>query len=314
MSKYGRYSVLALLLAALVAGCGERSADQGASEPEAPGQLIVITVNYPLAYFAERILGDAGRVSFPAPADIDPAYWSPEPAVISEYQQADLIILNGAGYAGWVANATLPSSRLVDTTAAVSDRLIPIESTVTHTHGPTGDHSHGGTAFTTWLDFDIATAQARAVLLALIKARPELEVEFRDAFDALEADLATIDAGMRSAADALGDRPVLFSHPVYQYLERRYGLNGYSVHWEPDVVPDEAQWRHLQSVLRRHPAKIMIWEGEPLDETRRRLSELGIESVVFSPGGNRPADGDWLTLMQEGITAMSPVAPQVSAE
>jgi zinc transport system substrate-binding protein len=127
MSKYGRYSVLALLLAALVAGCGERSADQGASEPEAPGQLIVITVNYPLAYFAERILGDAGRVSFPAPADIDPAYWSPEPAVISEYQQADLIILNGAGYAGWVANATLPSSRLVDTTAAVSDRLIPIE-------------------------------------------------------------------------------------------------------------------------------------------------------------------------------------------
>ena len=309
MSKYGRYSVLALLLAALAAGCGQKSPDQGAGMPAVPGQLTVITVNYPLAYFAERILGDAGRVTFPAPADVDPAYWSPEPAIISEFQQADLIILNGADYAGWVANATLPSSRLVDTTAAISDRLIPIESTVTHTHGPTGDHSHGGTAFTTWLDFDIATAQARAVLLALIKARPKLEVEFRDAFDTLEADLATIDAGMRNVADALGDRPVLFSHPVYQYLERRYGLNGYSVHWEPDVLPDEGQWRHLQSVLQRHPAKIMIWEGEPSDETRRRLSELGIESVVFSPGGNRPAGGDWLTLMQEGITAMSPVAP-----
>jgi hypothetical protein len=58
----------------------------------------------------------------------------------------------------------------------------------------------------------------------------------------------------------------------------------------------------------------MIWEDEPLDETRRRLSELGVESVVFSPGGNRPPEGDWLTLMQEGIAAMSPVARQGSAE
>ena len=86
-------------------------------------------------------------------------------------------------------------------------------------------------------------------------------------------------------------------------------MNAYSVHWEPDAVPEEAQWRHLQFVLQQHPAKIMIWEDEPLEETRRRLAELGVESVVFSPGGNRPPEGDWLMLMQDGITAMSPVAP-----
>jgi zinc transport system substrate-binding protein len=314
MSKYGRYWVLALLLAALVAGCGRESPDEDAGDPEATGRLTVITVNYPLAYFAERILGDAGNVSFPAPADIDPAYWSPEPAAISEYQHADLILLNGAGYAGWIANATLPSSRLVDTTAAVSDQLIPVESTVTHTHGPTGDHSHGGTAFTTWLDPDIALAQARAVLEAVVQARPELKEEFSQAFEKLKSDLAELDSALEDIARKLRDTPLLFSHPVYQYLEKGYGLNAYSVHWEPDVVPEEAQWRHLQSVLQRHPAQIMIWEDEPLDETRRRLSELGVESVVFSPGGNRPPEGDWLTLMQEGIAAMSPVARQGSAE
>ena len=97
---------------------------------------------------------------------------------------------------------------------------------------------------------------------------------------------------------------MLFSHPVYQYFERRYNLNGYSVHWEPDEAPEETQWAQLQSVLRQHPAQIMIWEGEPLDETRRRLSELGVESVVFPPGGNRPPEGDWLALMQERIAAL----------
>jgi zinc transport system substrate-binding protein len=305
MNRYGKYRPLALLLTALAAGCGQESPDESAGEPAVSGELNVVTVNYPLAYFAERILGDAGRVSFPAPTDVDPAYWSPDVAAISEYQQADLIILNGAGYAGWVANATLPRSRLVDTTAAVSDRLIPIEDTVTHTHGPGGDHSHGGTAFTTWLDLEIAQAQARAVLDALARARPELKEEFSQAFEKLKSDLAELDASLDEIGRKLRETPLLFSHPVYQYLERGYGLNAYTVHWEPDEVPEDAQWRHLQSVLQQHPAKIMVWEDEPLDETRRRLSELGVESIVFSPGGNRHVEGDWLTLMQEGISAMT---------
>jgi len=243
-------------------------------------------------------------VSFPAPADVDPAYWSPEPADITAYQQADLILLNGAGYAAWVANVTLPRSRLIDTTIAVRDRLIPIESDVTHTHGPTGDHSHGGTAFTTWLDFDLAAAQATAVADAIVAARSEHEAEFRAAFDGLAADLEALDADLMAVAEALGDQPVVFSHPVYQYLERRYNLQAISVHWEPDELPEEAQWRELQSVLQRHPAKIMIWEAEPLGETRRRLAELGVQSVVFSPGGNRPATGDWLDYMKAGIASL----------
>ena len=297
--------ITVVFLAVLTACTREASYDQATpTAGETDSSLQVITVNYPLAYFAERILGDHGSVTFPAPADIDPAYWSPEPDVIAEYQQADLILLNGAGYAVWTANATLPRSRLVDTTVAVADRLIPTERTVTHTHGPTGDHSHGGTAFTTWLDFDLAMAQAAAVAEAVVAARPEHEVEFRAAFDALAADIERLDTDLMAVAATIGDQPVLFSHPVYQYLERRYNLHAISVHWEPDEVPEEAQWRELQSVLQRHPAKIMIWEAEPLGETRRRLAGLGVQSIVFSPGGNRPGTGDWLDCMKAGIASL----------
>ena len=299
------WMITVVFLAVLTACTREASYDQATSTAgETDSSLQVITVNYPLAYFAERILGDHGSVTFPAPADIDPAYWSPEPDVIAEYQQADLILLNGAGYAAWVANVTLPRSRLVDTTAAVRDRLVPIESDVTHTHGPTGDHSHGGTVFTTWLDFDLAMAQAAAVTDSIIAVRPEHEAEFRAAFDALAADIERLDADLMAVTKALGDQPVLFSHPVYQYLEKRYNLRAISVHWEPDEVPEEAQWRELQSVLQRHPAKTMIWEAEPLGETRRRLAGLGVQSVVFSPGGNRPESGDWLDFMKAGIASL----------
>ena len=300
-----RWTATVVFLAVLTSCTREAPKNEAVTTAgELNSSLTVITVNYPLSYFAERILGDHGSVSFPAPADVDPAYWSPAPEIISEYQQADLILLNGAGYAAWVANATLPRSRLVDTTSAVTEQLIPIDHSVTHTHGPTGDHSHGGTAFTTWLDLDIATAQARAVLDALIRARPQYEADFRGTFATLEAELRELNSGLEEISEQLVNQPVLFSHPVYQYLERRYNLRGFTVHWEPDEVPEEAHWRQLQSVLQQHPAKIMIWEAEPLEENRRRLLELGVESVVFAPGGNRPAEGDWLDLMREGIAAL----------
>jgi hypothetical protein len=91
---------------------------------------------------------------------------------------------------------------------------------------------------------------------------------------------------------------------VYQYFERRYKVNGYAVHWEPDKLPEDGLWVQLKAVLREHPAKIMIWESDPLPETRQRLMKFGIDSVVLQPGGNRPPEGDLLDLLQKGIAAL----------
>ena len=41
---------------------------------------------------------------------------------------------------------------------------------------------------------------------------------------------------------------------------------------------------------------------------RRRLADLGIECVVFQPGGNRPLAGDWLELLRQGIAELEAVA------
>jgi zinc transport system substrate-binding protein len=49
----------------------------------------------------------------------------------------------------------------------------------------------------------------------------------------------------------------------------------------------------------------MLWEAEPLEETARRLAELGVRSVVFAPCGNTPDDGDFLTVMNQNVTALA---------
>jgi zinc transport system substrate-binding protein len=267
-------------------------------------------VNEPLAFFARRIGGEAVDVRFPAPPDVDPAHWSPDPETVAAYQEADVILLNGAGYAGWVARATLPGDALVDTSAGFADRLLPVEGAVSHQHGPAGEHSHAGTAFTTWLDPTLAVQQARAVADAIGKHRPERAGELAASLAGLEADLLELDARLAKAALTLAGAPILFSHPVYQYLQHRYGLNARSLHWEPDEAPDAKAWRGLEALLAEHPARLVLWEGAPLPETRARLEELGLRSVVFDPGGRRTDTGDWLALMQQNVQRLEAALAQ----
>jgi zinc transport system substrate-binding protein len=268
---------------------------------QAAAKPVVYVVNYPLQYFAERIAGDAVEVVFPAPRDEDPAFWAPDPESVAGVQGADLVLLNGAGYAHWLDRVTLRESRLVDTSRSFRDRYLPVEGVVTHSHGPAGDHSHAGTAFTTWLDLRLAAEQVRAVEEALSRLLPERRQEFRDSAAALERDLLKLDERIESLVAPRRDRPLLASHPVYSYLARRYGLDLESVMWEPHEVPAERAWLELQTRLRDRPAGWMIWEAEPTAESVQRLESLGVQSLVFDPAAGRPAEGDFLDAMQRNL-------------
>jgi len=295
--------------AVLACGTGERADEARRVAPEANDPLTVYVVNYPLYYFAERIGGELIRVVFPAPADVDPADWSPDAETVAAYQAADLILLNGAGYARWVERASLPRARLVDTSAAFRDRLVAQDAATSHIHGPEGAHSHADLAFTTWLDPALAILQARAVADAFAAARPEHEAAFGAGLAALETALGELDVQLAEAAHAIGETPLLFSHPVYQYFARRYASNSRSLHWEPDAPPDERAWRALDELLAEHPARWMIWEATPAQATALRLEALGVRSIVYSPRANAPEQGDFLSVMRRNAAAFEALLP-----
>jgi zinc transport system substrate-binding protein len=265
--------------------------------------LTIYTVNYPLQYFAQRIAGEHAQVIFPGPADEDPAFWMPDTETIQRYQQADLILLNGAGYAKWTKRVSLPRLRSVDTSAGFKDRLIREQGGIAHSHGPGADHSHAGIAFTTWLDLEQAAQQAEAIMQALVRKRPAYQAEFKRNYAVLKKELLAPDAEIRSLMSNTA-QPLVASHPVYQYLARRYGLNLKAVMWEPETVPDEIQWQALSAMLQEHPANWMIWEGQPAPVSVQRLKEMGVGSLVYDPCANVPDRGDFMDVMQKNINNM----------
>ena len=263
--------------------------------------LSVYAVNYPLKYFAESIAGENADVILPMPANIDPAFWSPKSKNVSQLQKADLILINGANYAKWLPKVSLPLSKLVNTSSTFRDAYINLQDEVKHNHGAGGEHSHAGIAFTTWLDFSLAELQAKAIFKVLSKKIPSSEGLLIKNYASLQQTLIGFDTEMSQIGTSLGGQALLGSHPVYQYLKKRYQLNLKSVHWEPEEAPSEEQWTHLQQIIKTHPAKWMLWEGQPAVETIKKLEKLGIKSIVFSPCSNKPETGSFLSVMRENI-------------
>jgi zinc transport system substrate-binding protein len=264
-------------------------------------KLQVYTVNYPLAYFAQRIGGEHVDVFFPGPPNEDPAYWMPDSKTIDKYQKADLILLNGANYAKWVAKVSLPQSKMADTSKRFKDRYIYTKEAVTHSHGPQGKHAHENLAFTTWLDFSLAAEQAKAVQHAMGRKRPGLASEFQENFNLLYLELTAIDTQLKQIVSSNPERPLVVSHPVYDYLAQGYGMNIESLHWEPDQILDPAHWKGLKTILSDHPAKWLVWEAPPIKETVGQLETMGLKSVAVSPCACRPEKGDFMTVMHQNL-------------
>jgi zinc transport system substrate-binding protein len=270
---------------------------------QAQAPLQVATVNYPLAYFAERIGAEQVDVLFMAPADEDPAFWQPTAVQVSAYQQADVILLNGADYAKWLKKVSLPRARLVDTGKAYREQLIHTHGP-SHNHGPEGDHSHAGSAFTTWLDMQLALQQVDAITAVLVRKHADGAASFKANAAALKQDLLALDAELEQLGQQLVGKTFVASHPVYQYLSRRYQLDITELMWEPEMELGVKELSELGRVIQNKSAKWMIWEGVPSQQNQQTLAERGIQSLVYSPAGNRPDSGDWLTTMRSNIKAL----------
>lgn len=279
----------------------------GAAAQERP---VVVTVNYPLQFLAEQLLGDAAEVVFPVPEDVDPSFWRPSISDISMIQSADLILLNGAGFATWVDRVSLPRARIVNTSAAIEGSFIATQS-ITHSHGDGGEHSHEGTASYLWLDPTLAAAQAEAIAGAVATRglAPADDVEAR--LESLRAELMELDAEARDALAPAQGIAMIATHPRYQYLARAYGLSVASLEWDAGAMPGDEDLADLEALIEDTGARILIWESEPPAAAIDATNALGVESTIFNPLSGATAGASFFEAFSGAVSDLADAASRV---
>lgn len=284
----------------LLTACSSPTDGDLASRSEGP--LVVYTTFFPTSYFAKRIGGEQVEVVCPVPADGDPIFWQPDSQTIRKYQQADLIVINGADFEKWVQNASLPASKLVNTAEDFQDQWIRYQEATTHSHGPEGEHTHEGIDGHTWLDPINATQQAQAIAEAMIEADQQHKKEFQENLKQLRSELNQLDQQLKSLTKQLGDRPLLASHPAYNYLAARYGWDVVNFDLDPETMPTAETLQTIRAMLEKRPAQLILWESEPTTAIANRLSqEFGLTSVIYSPAELVEGNTDYLEIQRQNI-------------
>ncbi|KYO51802.1 metal ABC transporter substrate-binding protein [Tistrella mobilis] len=188
-----------------------------------------------LGDMVQQVGGDRVRVTTLVGPDGDAHVWQPAPADARTVADADLVVMNGLGFEGWMDRLVQASGYdgpvAVATTGIVPRQMAEAEEgEEDHDHAGGEDHDHdhhhGGTDPHAWQSLTNARIYVHNVLEALIAAdsddRPVFEANAAaylkkiDALDArIRAEIASVPADRRK---------VVTSHDAFGYFAAAYGV------------------------------------------------------------------------------------------
>ena len=303
-------TALTLLMVSCGGGTGDPTSTDGAPSVS---KVKVYTSCFPVDWLTQRVAGGHAELIHILPPGEDPPDWTPPPEVVGQMQGADLIVINGAGFEGWVATTTLPSGKIVDTSAGQA--LIEVEDT-THSHGKDGEHTHKGTDPHTWSNPSVATAQAATIRDALTKADPANAESYGANFDTLAADLASLDVAYQAACEGYDGQVLATSHPAFNYMARRYGLKVANFGFEPDELPSDEAMEHFRHEAGHQGFTVLLWEAAPSGEVKAAFDACGVTSVFLDPLEQPPGGGkyDYLTQARANVTTLEGLFGETAAQ
>ena len=278
-------AVLVALAALLLAGCtGGRSGPTVASGDPArcPGPVLDVVVSVaPWGQVVRPLTGPCATVTTViASAAIDPHEYEPTTGDIAAFQEADLVVLDGAGYDSWAA-------------AAVADLDPGPPRVVAQGAGGTDHDPH------LWYSPTVVHRLAAAVTARLQALAPADAGVFARQAAAFRAELAPYDRAVAALRPLAARHTYAATETVFDRMAHALGLTdvtpaGYrrSVSNESDPAP--ADVAALQAALTGHRADVLIFnrqtEGAIPDQLRAAARRAGVPVVEVTespPQGSR---------------------------
>jgi len=275
-----RSAALALLAGAVVLtscspadGAGSRPVTVSGDTAQCPGDVVDVVVSVSQWSDLAQVLGGdcASVTTVLASSAVDPHDYEPRPADIAAFENADLVVVNGAGYDGWAADAVAN----LDPAPA----LVSAEDLAT---GADGGNPH------LWYAPDLLPRMAEEVTGALSEASPDAAGVFDAQAAAWAQDLQPYSDELAALRTAAARSSYAATETVFDLTAAAVGLRdvtpeGYrsAVSNESDPAPGDIA--AFERALRAGEVDVLVFntqtEGTLPDQLRSAAEDAGVPVV-----------------------------------
>lgn len=233
--KQGRIALVAIAIVIPLAMAGVLQTGARTEQPSAPAEKVkMVTSFYPLYDFASHVAGDRAEVSSLVPPGIEPHDWEPTLGDVTRAREADLLVINGAGFESWADGI---GARVIVNTSEGLDLTHEEEEAV-------DEHGHEGVDPHIWLDPVLAKHQVDVIRAALVRADPAGANYYNDNAEQFSKELDGLDAFIKSELASCEKSDFIAFHDAFSRFAERYGLTQHSVYGispEGEVLPQKIE-------------------------------------------------------------------------
>lgn len=192
----------------------------------------------------------------------DPHDFDPPPSVATAIADANVVIMNGAGYDPWIEHLLEASDREGRIVINVAE-LIGVEE---------GDNPH------IWYDPKAMPALASALTDTLAGLDPEGKVGFEARRDAFLMTFAPLDEKIAAVREKFAGAPVAATEPVFGYMAESLGLKMRNKAFQTAIMnetePAASDIAAMEDDLRNGRVKVLFYNAQVEDAFTRNLADL----------------------------------------
>lgn len=257
-----------------------------ASQTQAP--LKVVATFSILADMVKQVGGEEVSVVSLVGPNADAHVFDPSPADAKRLAQADVVVVNGLGFEGWIDRLIKSSGfkgQLVVASKGIKPLELPAEphrDHATEKQAAKGKHAHGhhhdheSQDPHAWQDLRNGMIYAKNIQQALVKARPQSQAVIDARAKAYIDQMSELDRQAKSKLRQIppDDRRIISSHDAFEYFARAYGVKFFGLQgWTTDREASAADMAKLVREIRRDKVRALFVENMSDPRLLQRVAE-----------------------------------------
>ena len=282
MYRSASLRLLAAAVAAALAAAACGAGSGGAGGGDGDGRIRVVASFHPLAELAQRVGGDAVRVTDLTPPGTEPHDLELSPRQLDDLADADVVLHAGPAFQPAVARAAdRVDGRVVDVLAALD---------------PAEDGDNADPHF--WLDPTRMRAAAEVVAEAL---------GARSGLAALQRELDALDAEIEEGLARCRSRILVTAHDAFGAFAARFRLEPHPITGlAPEAEPDPQHLDRLATLVRDRGVSVVFTEELVSPKVAQSLArEAGVRTAVLDTlEGPGPDGSTYESRMRANLAAL----------